>query len=226
MTEPTIEIRRKHLAEQLKKSKLSRSDFANKLGISRSYLTQLLTEGFRFGEKSARALEKKLRLPDGFMDSSAESEVRSVEVWESPDDLPEGVFAIVPRVAIQLSAGSGAISEGEMDLPPLAFRADWLKKKNVTSRDNLRVCEVSGDSMEGYLYDGDSVLIDIGQRDLVDNEVYAIRYGDELRIKRIGKRFDGGIIIKSDNPRYQPESLSPSEAEQIHIIGRKIWRGG
>ena len=80
--------------------------------------------------------------------------------------------------------------------------------------------------MEPYLEDGDVVLIDTGQKEVVDNAVYAIRYGDELRIKRLAKRFDGGLLIRSDNPRYAEEALNSSEAAMIDIIGKMLWRGG
>lgn len=226
MHDPIHELRRKNLLAQIEKSKLLKSEFARKVDVSRSYLSQLLTEGFRFGEKAARAMEQKLRLPDGVLDREEGSPLAPVEVWERPEDLPEGVFAIVPRIAVSLSAGAGAASGEEMDLPPLAFREDWLRRKNVTSRKNLRVAEVKGDSMEDYLFDGDIVLIDTGQIDVVDREVYAILYGEELRIKRLSRRFDKGLIITSDNKRYPEESLTANEASHITILGRMLWRGG
>lgn len=226
MTEPTHETRRRNLLKYLATSKLSRADFARKAGVSRSYLSQVLSEGFRFGEKAARALEISLRLPKGSLDSEGDSSLAPVSVWERPEDLPEGVFAIVPRVSVRLSAGGGAITGEEMDLPPLAFRDDWIKKKSVTSKNNLRICEVVGDSMEDRLLEGDIVMIDIGQTEVANNEVYAIRYGDELRIKRLSKRFDGGLLIRSDNPRYPEGSLTPEQSQHITVIGRMLWRGG
>jgi phage repressor protein C with HTH and peptisase S24 domain len=226
MTKTTHEIRRENLLKQLAKSKLSRAEFSRKAGVSRSYLSQVLSEGFRFGEKAARALEISLRLPKGSLDIEGESSLAPVSVWEKPDDLPEGTFAIVPRISVRLSAGGGAITGEEMDLPPLAFRDDWIRKKGVTSKGNLRICEVTGDSMEDRLQEGDSVLIDTGQIEVMNNEVYAIRYGDELRIKRLSKRFDGGLLIRSDNPRYPEESLTPEQAQHITVIGRMLWRGG
>ena len=226
MNEPTHETRRQNLLKQLAKSKLSRADFARKAGVSRSYLSQVLSEGFRFGEKAARSLEASLRLPKGSLDAEGDADLAPVSVWDRPEDLPEGTFAIVPRISVRLSAGDGAITGEEMDLPPLAFRDDWIRKKGVTSRSNLRICEVVGDSMEDRLQEGDIVMIDMGQVDVSNNEVYAIRYGDELRIKRLSKRFDGGLLIRSDNPRYPEESLTPEQSQHITVIGRMLWRGG
>ncbi len=227
MNDPLHELRRTNLLKKLESSKLKRSEFARKLDVSRSYLSQVLTEGFRFGEKAARSFEEKLRLKTGALDEKEDSGLGVIEVWENAGDLPDGVYALVPRVAVNFAAGAGSLQTEETDLlPPLAFRTDWLLKKNVTSRNNLRTCEVRGDSMEPYLESGDIVLIDMGQNEVINDEVFAIRYGDELRIKRLSKRFDGGLLIRSDNARYPAESIGPAETNAIQILGRMLWRGG
>ena len=227
MLNPEHERRRAHLERLFKASKMKQADFARKIGVTPSYLSQMLSIGFRFGEKAARKFEEKLHRPPGEFESKDELGLRTVDIWHIPSDLPENVFALVPRVNIQLAAGAGSVDQkGEEDMPPLAFRADWLRNQNVTSRENLRTCDVKGDSMEPFLQDGDTVLIDIGQKEIINDKVFAIRYGDDLRIKRLSKRFDGGLLIRSDNPRYPDESLSAAEAEQIAIVGRQLWRGG
>jgi phage repressor protein C with HTH and peptisase S24 domain len=180
-----------------------------------------------FGEKTATTLETKFKMVPGELSrADGQPKLNTIEVWEHPDDLPAGVFAMIPRIAIELAAGAGAISHGESDLPPLAFREEWIRRKHVTSRSNLRICEVRGESMEPYLEDRDVVLIDTGQQDVVDNEVYAIAYGDELRIKRLAKRFDGGLFVRSDNPKYPEEIITPADMEHVKILGKKLWRGG
>jgi phage repressor protein C with HTH and peptisase S24 domain len=223
---PEHELRRMHLKRALDTSSLKQAEFARKIEVTPQYLSLMLKEGFRFGEKAARKFEEKLKLPKGAMDASLDKHLHTIEVWDRPEDLPEGVFALVPRISVLLSAGGGAHQGEEMELPPLAFREDWLRKKNVTSRSNLRICEVKGDSMEGYLQDGDTVLIDMGQREVIDNQVYALQYGVDLRVKRLARRFDGGLFIRSDNQRYPEEIISSNEVDQIIILGRQIWRGG
>lgn len=69
-------------------------------------------------------------------------------------------------------------------------------------------------------------MIDMGQKDVEDGHVYAIRYGDELRIKRLYKTFDGGIRIVSDNPTYPEERISRADMAHVGIIGKAIWRAG
>ena len=218
-------IRRANLEAWMEKNDLSKSDLAGRLGVGRAYVSLIFRPDRFFGERSARSMELKLNMPTGYLDSDR-SKPMAVEEWSAPADLQADVFALVPRVAVALSAGSGEVVDIEQGLPPQAFRRDWLTKRGVSSRDSLRVVEVSGDSMTPYLFDGDTVLIDMGQRDIKDSEVFAIRYGDELRIKRLSKRLGGGLLIRSDNKSYADEVLSASEAENITVLGRLLWRGG
>ena len=220
------DIRRTNLRRLVTASGIEDAKFADKHGMTRSYLSQLMLGTCSFGEKTARSLEGKLKVPPGTLDLPEPPKLSTIEVWETPEDLPVGVFVIVPRVSIRLSADGNESHEEGRELPPLAFREDWIRSKKVTSRSNLRVCEMSDESMLPSLEMGDSVLIDIGQLDIVDNEVYAIAYGSELRIKRIAKRFDGGLFVRSDNPKYPEEIISPADMGHVRILGKKLWRGG
>lgn len=221
----TANIRRARLKDWMASKKINGSDLAARLGTSRAYVSGILKPDRRFGEKAARSIEKKLLMPSGFLDTDG-TRMAPISTWERPEDLPDGVYALVPRVSVKLSAGEGVEAVIEEDLPALAFRESWLRKKHVTSRKNLRVLEVKGGSMEPYLHEGDVVLIDMGQTTIIDGEVYALRYGDELRIKRLSKRFDGGLIIRSDNPRYPEEVIAPTDAEHVRVLGLMIWRAG
>lgn len=220
-------VRRRQLQKWMDDRELTQVDVANRSGKTRSYISLILGAGKSFGEKTARGLEKSLFMPAGYLDNEGiSSRLTSVIDWERVEDLDREVFALVPRVAVSLSAGAGSVSQGEEELPPLAFRRDWLVKKNITSRSNLRTCTIEGDSMSPYLEDGDTVLLDMGQTSIKNSEVYAIEHSGDIRIKRLSKTFDGGVTIESDNHRYKPEQLTPEQASNLRILGRLVWRGG
>jgi phage repressor protein C with HTH and peptisase S24 domain len=81
--------------------------------------------------------------------------------------------------------------------------------------------------MEPTLYDGDSALIDISDTAVRDGKVYVLRYGDGFRIKRLLKRFDGSIVLVSDNKKYPEEVVTEQQAAQfITILGRVRDRSG
>lgn len=219
--------RRANLVKQIANSGLTQSEFAARAGLSRSYLSQLLSAGFRFGEKAARSIEGRLNLPAGSLDHEDRLQSAQIEVWESTCDLPPDAFALVRRIAITHPANAGDNRvEKAMYLPPLAFRKQWLESKKVTCHSNLRVLEVKGDSMSEYLQDGDTVMIDTGQTNVEDNAIYVIAYGGELRIRRLSRRFDGGLLIRADNAKYPDEALSPDESKSIEVLGKMLWRGG
>lgn len=222
--------RRDNLFAWMDKREINKTDLSVRLGRSKSYTYLLFHPDRFFGEKAARSIEEVLGMAPGELDQEPGAPgaraAGPVMTWESPSDLSPGDYAMVPRVAVQLSAGNGALVDVPLSLPPLAFREDWLRRQRVSARTNLRVCDVRGPSMEPYLYDGDVVLIDLGQTDVEDAEVYALLYGDELRIKRLSRRFDGGLLIRSDNRDFQDESLQPKDMRHVRVLGRCLWRGG
>jgi phage repressor protein C with HTH and peptisase S24 domain len=77
--------------------------------------------------------------------------------------------------------------------------------------------------MHPTLPDTSKVTLDLSDTTILDGKVYGIRYGEELRIKRLFKRFDGGLIIRSDNSAKHPEeSIDPEQLEHIAVIGRYV----
>ncbi|AHF04082.1 hypothetical protein MARPU_09595 [Marichromatium purpuratum 984] len=111
----------------------------------------------------------------------------------------------------------------------MAFTSDWARQTGVRPN-NAVVVYAKGDSMEPSICDGDVLLIDIDTAgdDIRDGQVYAIRYGHELRVKRLFRRYDGSLILRSDNAGRYPEEIIPREDQngQVHVIGRVVWRAG
>lgn len=147
--------------------------------------------------------------------------------WSSPEDLPGEEFVELPRIRVKVSAGNGKILfEEDRHAQGQAFRSDWIKRRQLRA-EHLICVYAEGDSMEEVIHDGDSILIDTSQQVIQDGRVYALRYGDECRIKRLYKRPDGGLIIRSDNVSKYPEVHVPADQlEHIAIIGRVVWHGG
>ena len=84
--------------------------------------------------------------------------------------------------------------------------------------------------MEPVLFDGDKVLFrlepDPKNVRIVDGAVYAISFCGDLKLKRLYRKADGSIIIRSDNPRYPDETLSGEERDLLYILGRVINKSG
>lgn len=218
-------LRRSNLASWMEKNQVNQSEIAKKLGLGRAYVSLLFNPERFFGEKIARKIEQGLGLPELYLDSDQQKPL-SIEGWSQVADLSDDIYALVPRIHLKHSVEKNSVVDIEQNLPPLPFRSDWLKKKQVSQKENLRIVDVLGDSMNDYLHDGDFVLIDLGQTEIQDNNVYVITYGNELRVKRLSKRFDGGLFIRSDNKNFPEELLSAEQAKSIKVVGKVLWRAG
>lgn len=151
--------------------------------------------------------------------------MRPILVWETEDDLPPGQYALVPTLTLELSAGNGKKAVHVDYKQPKAFLADWIREKRLRPK-NLVSMKATGDSMSPWVNDGDAVVVDLSDKEIRDGKPYAIRYGDELRIKNIHKRFDGGLILRSINPSFAEEVIPPADLEHVEILGLVVWRAG
>ena len=79
--------------------------------------------------------------------------------------------------------------------------------------------------MEPDLKDWDTVIIDVTDLEIADDEIYALVFKDKFYIKRIRQTEDGLLLISS-NPDYEPIEVSPENADRFQLLGRMVWRGG
>ena len=100
----------------------------------------------------------------------------------------------------------------------IPFNQDWLANNELDSN-NLICLQNKGDSMLPDYADGTIVLIN--QAVQYGDGVYAIRFNDSLRIKRLQWLIGNTIRISSDNPLYEPETIDTNTVKgQFEIIGQ------
>lgn len=216
---------------------LSQADLIRSTGAGRATVHGWVTGTNKPSAKHINSLSTALKTtPQWLLDGegspeqshSATSKInyKPVLAWEAPEDLDPNVYVIIPHVDIKFSAGNGCIAEFEPTERGLgtAQLIDWIHKKKVSPK-NLITVDIDGDSMEPRIPNGSVVTLDksIKTLDQVQSgRVYAIRYGDELKIKRLSRRFDGALIIDSDNPVYEREIVELNQLEHISIIGKYV----
>lgn len=179
------------------------------------------------GDALARRLEQGCAKPVGWLDKEHDlaprfNESRSNVTAIHPDDPHPDDVVYVPESRIEFSGGNGRQAQYELveDEEPATYRLSWFQKYSINP-DRVRRFRVSGDSMVPMLYPRDTILVNTDETNIVDGKMYAIRYGDELRVKYLSRRLDGTIILRSVNPAYKDEEISPNIAqEHISIIGR------
>lgn len=134
-------------------------------------------------------------------------------------------FVMLPRYELEVGAGPGRHVESEQIVDFVSFKEDWVINYLRVPRQHLALLTVKGDSMTPTLNDGDLILVDLRAGRLEDSAVYVIEFDDALLVKRIQRKFDGSIVIKSDNSLYEPEVIPKERAEALRIVGRVVWTG-
>lgn len=134
-------------------------------------------------------------------------------------------YVHIPRYEVEASAGGGAIIHSEQVVDYLSFRTDWVRSTLGISVRDLALISVIGDSMEPTLSEGDVVLLDMTTKSVLDGSIYVLQLNGGLLVKRIHRKLDGSVVVKSDNPRYDPEIVSEDSADLLKIIGRVVWVG-
>lgn len=134
-------------------------------------------------------------------------------------------FVQVPMLNVEASAGHGAIAGLEAKWSQFGFDELWLRRLSISKATSLSIIRVQGDSMEETLFDGDEVMVDLGdgQARLRDG-IYVLRMDGALNVKRIAIEPQGRrVSVLSDNPAYP--SWPGLERRAIDIVGRVRWVG-
>lgn len=134
-------------------------------------------------------------------------------------------LVFVPGYDIKASAGNGSHINEEQVIGRFAFKRSWLARKGLNPQ-NLAVVSARGDSMEPTVRDGDILLVDRNVTRISADGIYLIERDNELYCKRLQRKFDGGVTIMSDNPRYEAQHLTGETADALHVTGHVIWIGG
>lgn len=137
----------------------------------------------------------------------------------------DNVFYVhVKEFDMKFAAGNGRTPTFEEinDSIPATYSTEWFTKHGINPNNAIMV-KVHGDSMHPLLHDGESIMLNLAETQIQNGKVYGLRYGDELKVKRIYRKLDGTLILKSDNPAHTPqeEEIPPHmQDEHIAIIGR------
>ena len=89
----------------------------------------------------------------------------------------------------------------------------------------LAVISVKGDSMEGVLNDGDTLLINLAETTPRDG-LYVLRINDNLLVKRVQLMPGGRVNVISANEAYPSFEVDLQQAENgVQMIGKVVWFG-
>jgi phage repressor protein C with HTH and peptisase S24 domain len=128
-----------------------------------------------------------------------------------PDELGSHDF-LVPLLTQRISAGGGnELSEAD-EVRALIPAPKYLSRFGR----NIAALQVTGDSMEPTLRNGDLIICDtFGWQ---EEGIYVIQLNDQAFIKRLSRSVKEYVII-SDNKNY-PVIREPLESQEVRIVGK------
>lgn len=161
--------------------------------------------------------------------SRPDSALENKQVTEAGKNIDAGGDDLVniPCLNVKASAGYGNHVYEERVVGHFQVSRAWVRNVLNCDPGKVHIIFVDGPSMEPTLEDGELVLIDRRCEKFDNDAVYAIQFNGQLRIKRVQLRWDGTVVIKSDNPKFEPDILTQEQADQLHVIGKVLpWKFG
>lgn len=146
----------------------------------------------------------------------------SVAVIE-PD---EENFHQIELVQLRLQAGiTGFQTERDnSEGGTLNLSKAWVARKGYDPQKLIGI-KVRGESMEPTFYEDDIVVINLADKTLSDNGVFAVNYGGEAVVKRLS-RDAGQWWLMSDNSDQRRFYRRSCHGNECIIIGRVVRREG
>lgn len=145
-------------------------------------------------------------------------------VSSHPDTASENGASLIPvrNLAFSASAGNGSLVLDE-EAPQTLFAAAVLERLRLRPH-NARLLRAVGDSMRPTIEDGDPLLVDLGETEVIDGRIYVFTIGDQVLVKRLRRR-GSRLLMRSDNRELYPDEEEVPTIEPVRIIGRVRWVG-
>lgn len=182
--------------------------FAKTHGISPTPYYMILNGNRQFGSKVAKTVEKFFKLQPGQLDiENGASEYETV--------------VQIPVYGNRLSAGSGNTIFEQNIIRHHAVDLNDIKTFGW-KEERLCIFEIQGDSMTPELHEGQKVIVDTSQIEIIDNRIYAISVHNDIFIKRIFKELGTGkLIARSENKAYPDKYFN--DGDEFSIVGRVVY---
>src|SRR6185437_648113 len=204
-------IRTKNLIAYIEPRYKTMTQFADQIGKAYSQIHSMLFDSSKsFGDKIAREIEAKLGLFSGYLDIP------------EPEKPPLNVV-MLPLYAIKLSLSNGGNILDKTQIGDIPFSLIEIQKANLKIN-NLISFVVEGTSMQYTINDGSVAIVDLSQKEIIDNKIYAFTVGNKgvITVKRLRIGVDD-IIVQSDNKEFSEEKVLYDSKVKIVIIGQVLW---
>lgn len=247
--QPIDATRRKRLAQLISEAG-SQAALSEKIGKAPAQISQWLNASVNsatgkprvMSNAVAREVEKKLGLPEGWMDQ-AETVGVPTALGTHPADIPlsgyktqvETSDIVIPQYDTGGAMGGGRLLLAEQPGLIKSWHVDheWvrLNVKHYSSLSNLCIVTGFGNSMKPMFNPGDPLLIDKGINHVDHDGIFFFRVGEHgfiKQIQRIPDPMTGDMVFRAksmNDAQYDPFDIHPSNP-QFAVLGKvlTVWR--
>lgn len=206
---------------------------AQRAGTAPMYLSQILTGAKSatgtargVGDTLARKLEAGCGKETGWMDRPHGDENAidlvpgALRVHAAGSDDPSLTQIMKVKLKVQAGITGFQVEPEHYDGETQAVPTKWILKEGL-SRDALIAITVRGESMEPALYDGDVIVVNTTDKQLVSGSVYVVNYEGEAVVKRM-QRDAGQWWLTSDNFDQRKYHRQLCKGAECIVIGRVV----
>jgi repressor LexA len=168
-----------------------------------------------FGKKSLATVHKSLgQLEEkGYIERNKHHN-RSMALTE----LALEFFGVKPLNSLPLMGTVKAGPGGVMNFDDVK---EYIEVPASTTREGRYVLQVEGDSMiDAFINEDDYVIVEKIQNTSLNNQIVVALLNGNAFIKRLIRRSDGQLILRSENPDY--DDIFVKETDEFNIEGRVI----
>lgn len=150
----------------------------------------------------------------------------SVQAFDD-DDVLDDDFVEIPEYEAKCAAGErcAVYFEELKDSVKARYRRSWFQARQINP-DNCRRFKVHGTSMEPFIWDGDTILVDCTPQQIIGGKTYAFMLHGDMRVKMLYPLMKGQLLVKSLNPDVPDETLGDEDLDTFELIGRVRDRSG
>lgn len=203
---------------------MTQQELAEKINLTPMSISHIENGMRKLSDKILENLENALQC--------TRQQLLGLEDWQVLKDA-----GVVKIKQYNLGAGASANISAINEPSPIqiAFERSMLSNMSRSKIDHLNMIRAEGDSMTPLIKNGDSLLIDRGNTNILKEGVFVFKLlpkGALLVKKLIADELNNKLRIISINPdkeKYPDAEIDLEDAydmQKMLIIGRVIWHGG
>lgn len=204
---------------------ITQQDLADFAGVSKGLVGQWFSGQTGLGKKPLLAFEKKTNFSTRWLADGLGNKYRKdSEMYSSSENLsddPADDRIRFERLNVVAALGDGYINNEAVEVVDFVHvDKAWAREKLGGNLSRIQVITARGDSMQGTIEDGDVLFVDTSVRSFEGEGVYLLSFADGLKAKRLQASVGGGLLVISDNPLYQTETVEGGRLDDLTICGR------